>query len=232
MRLLHGTRPNFQTHLLCFCNFIRMRIFSVIFLLFISFAFTGNETSFGLIIPGEQAGPVKLGYTTIEEAKDTLNIPYDIENISAIWRTCRGLRYCTKDYYYEYRLDDSTKGISIYAKFRDLHVVTEIRLAAPCKWKTKENFGIGTSFDEIKNKLGIPDDEADSTSNHPMMSKNMYHVLKYSDIYFYSFYDKENKIPCCVDEIVIRCKSIQRKNTGPASKFVKRVKQPPPCVKC
>jgi hypothetical protein len=159
-----------------------MRIAPFVFLLFLSFAFKSDDALDNLIIPGEKVGPINLGYTTIEEAREMLGISAPVIDhsyrgqIRTHWFFKRQRRrwkrkgnysisplFTEKGYIYQYSLEDSLMGIKLLAKYENLHIINQVYLTAPCKWKTIDGIGIGSSFEEIKAKMGEPfiDDERD-----------------------------------------------------------------------
>ena len=87
------------------------------------FSFTTHEIPSGsLIIPGVQAGPIRLGYTTIEEARDSLRSTKTVVN-DEFKGVRRAGKHCVKGKYYEYYLVDSSVGIIMNAQCKNLHVV-------------------------------------------------------------------------------------------------------------
>lgn len=192
---------------------------------FISCAFCGEQIpSNELIIPGTQAGPIKLGYTTIEEARDSLGITKPVVN-DEYKDVSRAGKHCVKGKFYEYYLVDSSVGIIINAQCKNLHVVYEVRLFAPCKWKTVDGFGIGSSFEEIKAKMGTPDNEADTSgvldAHHDY---SVWHRISYKNIRFISLHEIDKEGGCCVDLIDLTCDKIIRPNAGRAFRKIRRAK--------
>ena len=199
----------------------------------LAFSFTTHDVpNDSLIIPGVQAGPIKLGYATIEEARDSLHITKPVVSDEHTG-TRRAGKHCVKGKFYEYYLVDSTKGLIINAQCKNLHVVYEVRLFAPCKWKTADGFGIGSSFEEIKAKMGPPKMENDTlgppTGTHGYSTT---HDLYYDNIEFISFHEMDKPGGCCVDMIRLTCDKIIRPNAGQAFKKIRRARCPPPCYKC
>jgi hypothetical protein len=209
-----------------------MRFFIFLFLFAgISFSFKSDIViSSQLIISSDQVGPIKMGFTTIEEARDSLGIKIPVENNEAEGVSRIG-KHCMKGTFYQYSLKDSSLGISINAECESLHVVYEIRLNAPCKWKTAAGFGIGSSFEDIKAKMGMPDWEIDTT-DHGDHGYSAWHDMMYGNLEFYSFHKMNEPGGCCVDLIIIRCNKILRPNAGTDFKPIRKAKCPPPCTKC
>jgi hypothetical protein len=189
-----------------------------LFLLFlfgtISFSFTNQKKSSSeLIIPGEQAGPIKLGYTTLQELKDSLGITAPIKNDCYMSRNLGGDHWCTVGMFYEYYLIDSARGLWPSAHCDRLHVIYEMYLFSPCNWKTADGFGIGSSFEEIKAKLGTPIEELDTIDrgNHEY---SIWHTMKYKNIQFISRHKMNEPGGCCVDVIYLTCDKDTRPKCG------------------
>ena len=187
---------------------------------------SGENSDSNLIVPGVQAGPIRLGYTTIEEARDSLHSTKPVVNDESKDVTRAG-NHCVKGKFYEYYLVDSSKGIIINAQCKNLHVVYEVRLFAPCKWKTADGFGIGSSFDEIKAKMGTPDNEADTSgvldAHHDY---SVWHRISYKNIRFISLHEMDEEGGCCVDLIDLTCDKVIRPDAGAAFRKIHRVRCP------
>lgn len=200
---------------------------------FILFGFRGEEIAGNdLIIPGVQAGPIRLGYTTIEEARDTLGFIKPVVNNEYIG-IARAGKHCAKGRFYEYYVVDSSQGLIIKSQCQKLHVVYEVHLFSNCKWKTADGFGIGSSFEEIKAKMGPPKFENDTlgipTNNH---GYSLWHDMRYDNIEFISFQEMDKPGGCCVDMIKLTCDKIIRPDAGEVFRKIRRAKCPPPCTKC
>ena len=181
----------------------------------VTFSFRSTIYNSGFADPVLKVGPIQMGYTTIEEAKDTLKITNSIQNDTYFGPYSGGKKICSKGIFYEYSLTDSAKGISLKAQCKKLHVIERVELRSPCNWKIAGGISIGKSFDEIKKEFGEPSEEVDTTLI-PDGSRGMsqYHQMRYGNMTLFSLHKMDTEGGCCVDLIIVDYSEVSRPGAG------------------
>lgn len=204
------------------------RTFFLFLLATFSLAFKGENTANEELFISELGiGPVRIFQTTVEEAKDKLDVPNQVSDISyyAERRSYNNVKKCYYSYVYYYKLKDTVNDVEYYGEYRDLHLITFIKIGENCKWKTKEGIGIGSTYDELQAAYGKRDDFWPMNDGGAQVESMFFFTDKDAT-------EKNRKINRIEINAYFHHPYDYREPKGPAYKEIHRVKCPPPCMKC
>jgi hypothetical protein len=206
-----------------------MRIAIFVFILFVSFAFKSDDPVNNLIIPNFQAGPIRLGFTTLEEAQRLLGIDNKIVNESDRY-VDRTTRPWKEILYYHFTLDSPKNGIYLESEHDKPHVIDRITFTAPVCWKTENGIGIGSSFNQVRQAFGEGDAPGipDGANQGEFVTENSATIYYRDSLNMIFTYYNDSAIVLgkeVVGEIIMDAKLTSLK-AGRDQKFIRYTKKP------